>query len=161
MPPHPTTETPKTQIRVTHRFAASPERVFDAWLDPKTARRFLFATPKGETVVCEIDARVGGRFDLTERRPEMGPNGAEVRHVGEYLEIDRPRRLVFTFAVMQFDPTATRVEIDITPNGAGCDLTLTHSDVGEAWAEGTKDGWAKILASLEPALAGQQAAGWG
>lgn len=144
------------EIRVTHRYAASPERVFDAWLDPKIARRFLFATPTGEMIVCQIDARVGGRFDLTERRPEMG----DVKHAGEYLEIDRPRRLVFTFGVPQFDPAMTRVEIDIVPAGTGCDLTLTHSDVGEDWAKGTTDGWTKILASLEPALEGRQAAAW-
>lgn len=144
------------EIRVTHRYAQSPERVFDAWLDPKVARRFLFATPAGEMIVCEIDARPGGRFDLTERRPDMG----EVKHVGEYLEIDRPRRLVFTFAVPQFDPAATRVEIDIVPDGAGCRLTLNHTGVGEDWAEGTKDGWTRILASLAPALDGKQAAGW-
>ncbi|MFC3071040.1 SRPBCC family protein [Phenylobacterium soli] len=148
------------QISVSHRYAQTPERVFDAWLDPRIARRFLFATPAGEMVVCEIDARVGGRFDLTERRPDMG----EVKHVGEYLEVDRPRRLVFTFAVPQFDPTATRVAIDIVPEtiagGEGCVLTLTHTDVGDDWAEGTRDGWTKILASLEPALDGKQAAGW-
>ena len=149
-------QSPTTQIRVTHRYAASPERVFDAWLDPKIARRFLFATPTGEMIVCEIDARVGGLFDLTERRPDMG----EVKHVGQFLELDRPRRLVFTFGVPQFDPAMTRVEIDIRALGAGCELTLTHTDVGEDWAEGTKDGWTKILASLEPALAGKQAAGW-
>jgi uncharacterized protein YndB with AHSA1/START domain len=144
------------ELSVTHRYATSPERVFDAWLDPAIARRFLFATPTGEMVVCAIDARVGGRFDLTERRPDMG----EVKHVGEYLEIDRPRRLVFTFGVPQFDPAMTRVEIEIRPDGAGCVLTLTHRDVGEDWKDGTKDGWTRILASLEPALAGEQAAGW-
>jgi uncharacterized protein YndB with AHSA1/START domain len=135
------------EFSITHRYAAPPERVFDAWLDPKLARRFLFATPTGEMIVCEIDARVGGRFDLTERRPDMG----DVKHVGEYLEIDRPRRLVFTFGVPQFDPNMTRVEIEIRAAGEGCELTLTQRDVPDEWAEGSREGWGKILASLDGA----------
>jgi hypothetical protein len=36
----------KSQIRVTHRFSASAERVFDAWVDPARAGRWLFASPE-------------------------------------------------------------------------------------------------------------------
>jgi uncharacterized protein YndB with AHSA1/START domain len=141
---------------VTHRYDASPEKVFDAFLDPKIACRFLFATPNGEMIEATVEARVGGRFAFTDKRPDMG----EVRHVGEYLEIDRPRRLKFTFGVPQFDPAMTTVTIDIRPVGAGCELTLTHEDVGPDWREGTADGWAKILAGLLPAYEGVKAAGW-
>ena len=42
-----------TTVRVKHRFTASPERLFDAWLDPEKARRFLFATPTGQMVRAE------------------------------------------------------------------------------------------------------------
>ena len=35
-------------VQVTRTFDASPERVFDAWLNPEMARRFLFATPTGQ-----------------------------------------------------------------------------------------------------------------
>ena len=146
----------QTSLVVTQRFAASPERVFDAFLDVAVARRFLFATAKGEMIESEIDPRVGGRFVFTERRPEMG----EVRHVGEYLEIDRPRRLVFSFGVPQFDPRMTRVQIDIRPDGQGCELTLTHEGVTPDYLEGTKEGWSRILSGLEPALEGVKAAGW-
>ena len=143
------------RLQVKHRYGASPEQVFDAFLDPKIVPRFLFATPKGEMVVCEIDPRVGGRFTLTERRPDMGG----VAHVGEYLEIDRPRRLVFSFGVPQFDPGMTTVTIAIVPLAGGCDLTLTHEGVPPEWAEDSRDGWAKILAGVEPAMEGRRAAG--
>lgn len=85
---------PHVMVRVTRRFGASPERVFDAWLNAKRAARWLFATPSGEMVRAEVDARVGGSFCFVDRR-----EGQEVVHQGEYLEIDRPRRLVFTFSV--------------------------------------------------------------
>jgi uncharacterized protein YndB with AHSA1/START domain len=141
---------------VTHRYDAAPERVFDAFLNLDVARRFLFATPTGEMIEAELEPKVGGRFVFTERRPEMG----DVRHVGEYLAIDRPRRLVFSFGVPQFDPAMTTVTLEIAPAGTGSELTLTHEGVAPEWREGTAEGWAKILAGLLPAYDGVQAAGW-
>jgi len=133
-------------LTVTHRYAAPPGALFDAWLDPARARRFCFATPTGEMIKAEIDARVGGRFNFTDRRPDMG----DVAHVGTYLAIERPRRLRFSFAVPQFDPRDTTVTLDFEPaDGGGCELTLTHEGVAAEWAEGTPKGWAMILDRLE------------
>ena len=145
------------EITITHTYAAAPERVFDAWLDPAIARFFLFATPTGEMIRCEVDARVGGAGTFVDRRPDMG----DVLHTGQYLEIDRPRRLAFTFGVPQFNPDMTTVELDLAPTAdGGCRLTLTQRDVPAAWAEGSRGGWTKILASLDGAVAGQKAQGW-
>ena len=130
-------------VRVKHRFTASAERVFDAWLDPAKARRFLFATPTGQMVRAEIDPRVGGQFTFTDRR-----DGEDVDHTGEYLEIDRPRRLVFTFMVPKYSSVVTRVTIDIVPLESGCELTLTHEGVLKEYEEGSKEGWSGILAAL-------------
>jgi uncharacterized protein YndB with AHSA1/START domain len=142
------TETKTAQVRVTHRYDAAPEKVFDAWLDPKVAGRFLFATPTGQMIKAEIDPRVGGRFNFTDRRPDMG----DVEHIGSYLEIDRPRRLVFEFAVPAYEATKTRVTIEIVPSGSGSELTLTHDGVFEQYVTQTQHGWGMILESLGKAL---------
>jgi|SRR5579871_3370547 len=134
-------------LRITRRFDASPERVFDAWLDPQTASRWLFTDPQGKITRCEIDARVGGKFLIVDTRAV-----GDVDHVGEYLEIDRPRRLVFTFSVPRYSPQETRVTLDIVPSGKGCELTLTHENVLPEWAEQTQQGWGMILDSLDQSL---------
>ena len=133
-------------LTIRRAFAASPERVFDAWLDPKMARRFLFATPDGEMRTVEIDARVGGRALIVERRA-TGDAGHRLR----FEVIDRPHRLVFLFAA---DPAEdgewTRVSIDIVPTATGCTLTLTH-EMDPQWAayeEQTRHGWTMILDGL-------------
>jgi uncharacterized protein YndB with AHSA1/START domain len=149
-----TTET--TRVVVTHRYGAAPERVFDAFLDVSIARRFLFATATGEMIRAEIDPRIGGRFTFVERRPDMG----DVEHVGEYLEIDRPRRLVFTFGVPQFDPRMTTVTVEIRPQGDGCELTLVNEGVPPDYAKGNHEGWSRILDGLLPAYEGVHGAGW-
>ena len=132
-----------TSLRVTHRFSPSPERVFDAWLDPEKARKFLFATPTGQMVRAETDPRVGGQYTFADRR-----DGEDVVHTGEYLEIDRPRRLVFTFSVPKYSSQVTRVTIEIVPLDSGCELTLTNEDVLPEWKEQTVEGWSKILDGL-------------
>ena len=134
-----------TVVRVTRRFDASPERVFDAWLDPATAGRWLFATPTGEMQRVEIDARVGGRYAIVERREE-----SDAEHFGKYLEIDRPHRLVFTLAVEPDAQSGDRITVEITPVGDGCELTLTHVMAPEyaEYAGRTESGWNDVLASL-------------
>jgi uncharacterized protein YndB with AHSA1/START domain len=143
-------------VVVKHRYAAPPEKVFDAFLDVAIARRFLFATATGEMLVAEVDPRVGGRYTFTERRPDMG----DVEHTGEYLEVTRPSRLVFTFGVPRFDPGFTTVTIEIRPDGDGCELTLTNEGVPAAHADGNRDGWTRIIAGLLPAYGGVHGAGW-
>jgi uncharacterized protein YndB with AHSA1/START domain len=136
--------------RVQRRFDKSAERVFDAFLDPAKAGRFMFSTPSGEMVKVEVDARVGGSFNFVDRRA-----GEDVEHRGEYLELERPRRLVFTLRVPKYSDGVDRVAIDIEPDAAGgCVLTLTHemdakfSDI----RRGVEAGWADILDGAAVAL---------
>lgn len=128
--------------RAVRAFEQAPERVFDAFLDPERAGRFLFATAHGRMVKVEIDARVGGRYTFVDRR-----DGVDVEHTGEYLEIARPTKLVFTLKVPMYGSDVDRVQIDIAPRGKGCELTLTHQMGAEhaAYRERTEQGWGQIL----------------
>ena len=135
-----------TMVQVKRFFAAPPERVFDAWLNPPIARKWLFRTETDEIVRAEIDARIGGGFTFVNRRGDE-----EIVHVGEYLVIDRPHRLVFTFAVPQFSPEYDRVTVEIRPRDDGCELTLTTEmapAIAEEWGEQTREGWTQMLARL-------------
>ena len=142
----------RVTVRVSRRFEAPPERVFDAWLDPRSAGRWLFATPEGEMVRVEIDARVGGRFVFVDRRA-----GEEVEHTGEYLEIDRPGRLAFSFVVPKFSTEPSRIRVDLVPAASDPGstlLSLAHDGVFAEFAGRTEEGWKGILGGLERSLAG-------
>jgi uncharacterized protein YndB with AHSA1/START domain len=141
--------------RTSHIFAASAERVYDAWLDSRTAGRWLFATATGQMMRVEIDARVGGSFTVTERR-----DGEDVAHVGEYVELTRPRRIVFLLRVPKYSQQADRVVVDIVPLHSGCEVTITHelaavTGAGPESAENVKNaerGWSGVLRGLASTL---------
>src|SRR5215475_4259234 len=132
--------------RATRRFGASPQRVFDAWLDPKTAGKWLFATARGQIVCVEIDARAGGWFYIVERC-----EGKNVEHIGEYLEIVRPRRLVFTLSVEKYSLDFERVTVVFGPHGTGCELSLTHKTKPES-ARHVSHAWIRMLEGLAAML---------
>ena len=126
-------------ITVRQRFVAPAERVYDAWLNPAQAQRFLFATATGTIVHCEIDARIGGRFAIVDRR-----NGEDVLHEGTFIELERPQRIVFTLRVPRYSTAEDRVTIDIESRSTGCELKLTAGADHES-ADATKRGWTTIL----------------
>lgn len=135
------------EIRVRRRFGASAERVFDAWLDPTVAGRWLFATATRPITHVEIDARVAGAFRFAERS-----EGRLTQHTGEYLEIVPPRRLAFTLVVG--NRTVTRVTVEIEPVRTGCELTLTHAGLPSDRADQSEARWTGILYGLGVTLAG-------
>ncbi|HYI41759.1 MAG TPA: SRPBCC domain-containing protein [Allosphingosinicella sp.] len=137
------------EVRATRRFAAPAEAVFDSWLDGRTAGEWLFATPDGEMVRVEIDPRVGGRFEIVERR-----GGEEMLHTGVYEVLERPTRLVFTLQLPKYAPNSERVEVEILPADGGCALTLTQTVGADAPAgpEQIERGWSTIIGALADRL---------
>jgi uncharacterized protein YndB with AHSA1/START domain len=145
-------------VVVAHRYNAPAEKVFDAWLNPSLAKRFLFATRTGNIMRCMIDPQVGGEFLVTDRRPQADGDESvlDTEHRGTFLEIDRPRRLVFEFSVPPYSETATRVTLDFHDYGAACELALTHemgsTELARMHEAQSRQGWIKMLEKLEREL---------
>jgi len=129
------------KARITRRFSASPQHVFNAWLDSKAARKWLFART-GEIVCVEIDARAGGWFYIAARQ-----NNKNVEYVGEYLEVIRPHRLVFMLLAEKYSLNFERVTVLFNWHGIGCEVGLTHETKPEL-AEQVRHDWIKLLERL-------------
>jgi uncharacterized protein YndB with AHSA1/START domain len=132
-----------TILRITRQFNAQPSRVFDAWTDPKVASKWLFTAPTSERHEMQAELRVGGKWTVIDRR-----EGVDYTALGEYLGLDRPRRLVFTFGMPQFSPGFAKVTVEMRPEGDGTLMTLTHEKVPGIAVSETEKGWGAMLDRL-------------
>jgi uncharacterized protein YndB with AHSA1/START domain len=125
-----------TTIEQTVRIAAPPETVWKFWTEPQRLAEW-WATD------AEVEAEPGGLF-----RVVMG-EGPVMR--GTFVELDPPRRLVFTFG-WEGDPPAgplppgsTRVEVTLTPQEGGTLLLLRHFDMPVHHAPDHQHGWSYLV----------------
>ena len=85
------------EIVMTRVFDAPRKLVFDAFTKPELLKQWLLGPPGWSMPVCEIDLRIGGRYQYVWRRDS---DGTEMGCGGVYREIVPPERLVHT---EQFD----------------------------------------------------------
>jgi uncharacterized protein YndB with AHSA1/START domain len=129
------------------RIDASPETVFEFFTDPEKIVRW-----KGRAAT--LDPRPGGVY-----RVELN---AEAIVIGEFLEVDPPNRVVFTWGwdgdFAATPPGSSTVEITLTPEGDGTLVHLVHSGLPNADSvEQHAHGWDMYLGRLEIAVIGGDA----
>jgi uncharacterized protein YndB with AHSA1/START domain len=129
---------------VRKQLEASCEEAFDAWLEPSSLAEFMAPGANAQRVDAEVDARVGGKF-----RIDMVGKSETVTHTGQYLIIERPTRLSFTWVSKYTENRPSVVTIEFNPRGkARCEIVLTHTGLPDTQVPGHKRTWAAIIDSL-------------
>jgi uncharacterized protein YndB with AHSA1/START domain len=84
--------TAQLTVKVSGIVQASPQRVFEAMTDPEHVAEWW--GPEGFTCpAVSLDPRVGGAYLIAMQPPE----GEPFHLAGEYLEVEPPSRLAYTF----------------------------------------------------------------
>jgi uncharacterized protein YndB with AHSA1/START domain len=132
---------------VVRRFIPVPrQRVFAAWLDPASLAAWM--RPRGTTdVTAEVDPRVGGRFRIL-----MAQGPKQYEHTGEYLVIEPPRHLSFTWISQATDHRPTTVTVELLEREGGTELVLTHRQLPSSQLESHRSGWSDIVRELQGRL---------
>ncbi|MDQ2983991.1 MAG: SRPBCC domain-containing protein [Actinomycetota bacterium] len=120
---------------------ASPETVWEFLIDPEQATKWM-----GQE--ASFDARPGGEY----RWDVIGGHVAS----GEFVEVDAPRRLVFTWGwepgadgPNPVPPGSSTIEIELVPSGEGTTLRFRHYDLPDAGAaQSHAHGWDHYLGRL-------------
>src|SRR6187549_3797337 len=122
-------------VVVRRTIAASPEELFDAWLDPEAVG--IWMRPGAiRTTQAKIDARVGGHYEFV-----MRSESATYPTSGTYRVIDRPRRLVFTWQPSGTKEFESLVTVEFLRLDQGTEVVLTHEKLPENLREPHRNGW--------------------
>ncbi|MCV7345112.1 SRPBCC family protein [Mycolicibacterium rhodesiae] len=137
-------------VVVSRVMPAPPAVVFDEWLDPEALQEWMCPNPV-RVVEVTIEPRVGGtvRFDVDD-------SGTGVLISGQFLTIDRPRLLRFTWSNSNWeDPSqASIVAVTFEPVGVGETLmSIEHSLLPTSEFESFHSGWIDTFAQLDARLA--------
>jgi uncharacterized protein YndB with AHSA1/START domain len=127
--------------------AAPPERVFKGWCDPAIAGKFLCV---GDPTLgeCRLDPRVGGEIFVV-----MADKTMRILHRGEFLVVDPPRRLMFTWLSQPTGLRLTVVTVTFAAERGGTRVSLVHEGFVEAdVTQSHAGGWTGILGNLAAAL---------
>ena len=137
-----------TPVLVVRRQIAVPrERVFEAWLDSESLAHWMRPGDSTHAIVT-VDPRVGGGFRIVME----GSSHGCVEHTGEYLAIEPPSLLSFTWISEATDQKPTVVTIEFLERGSGTELVLTHQRLAPKAIEGHRGGWTDAIRVLEEVL---------
>lgn len=131
--------------RVVHELLlpATPDEVFDMFVRPEQLVRWI-------GISADLDPRPDAVF-----RFEVVPGEF---CEGRYVELDRPRRVVFTWGwtspSMGVLPGTSRVEVTLESHAEGTALRLVHEGLSGDGRVMHDDGWTTFLGRLEAVVAG-------
>jgi uncharacterized protein YndB with AHSA1/START domain len=135
-------------VRVRRNVKAEAEQVFDLWTKPELMVRWMSPYPGAVDCKARSDVRTGGAFSLV-----MSSEDSSCEISGTYVEVERPRRLVFTWIGPPTSNVNTLVTIELNRRDGGTELVLTHERLPTPEVrEGHTIGWGNMLDHLVAAI---------
>jgi uncharacterized protein YndB with AHSA1/START domain len=131
-----------TTARVEQILPAPPEVAYDAWLEEHALRQFMCPHP-GRVAEASVEARIGGTL-----RVVMAFSDRTREISGEFIALDRPERLSFTWRT-DIDEHQSVVTILFAPHGDGqTHMTIVHSRLLPPLVASHQAGWTSISQTL-------------
>jgi len=125
---------------------APAERIFEALTSPAERVQWWGAEGRFQATQMESDLRAGGKWTMS----GIGVGGKPFTVRGEYVQVERPRLLVFTWLPSwQEDASESTVRIDLSEANGSTTVRLTHSELKTEGARLSHKGWPQILGWLQ------------
>ncbi|MFT3924120.1 MAG: SRPBCC domain-containing protein [Myxococcales bacterium] len=132
------------ELRIVRRFSASAEELYEAFTSPELLVQWMLPMP-GCRTEARLDVRVGGTF-----RIEMFADGKAYPHHGQYLLLEPPRRIEFSWISEATQGQASLVSVEIRAlSDQESELTLVQCALpSEATVHEHREGWTRGLDQL-------------
>jgi uncharacterized protein YndB with AHSA1/START domain len=141
---------PRPDIVIERVLPARPSVVFEHWSVAESMAQWMCPAEGMKSASVALDFRVGGRFEIVMHGEQ------DYRQTGEFLEIERDRRIVMSWVSdwMPAHERTTLVRVDLEASGSDeTRLVLTHTSLPEGDAyDGHVEGWGRILRLLSESV---------
>jgi uncharacterized protein YndB with AHSA1/START domain len=108
----------------------------------------MWVPPGDEIIAVEVSKGVGSPFSILVKRKGVGT----LDHHGEWLVLERGRRLAFTFLINQMEAKSSIVRLELQPESTGTRMTLVHEGVAAHIAERMQQYWADVAERIAATL---------
>lgn len=137
-------------ISLSRTLAAPAEKIFDRWLIPTFVGSWMFGSHIGNEKVVDLqnEVRPGGSYSYLIKR-----NGKEFLQDGEYLKIDRPKRLSFSWresAKKNAHKSKINLSLDTQDGKTKLRISMQIDQTLELYGDEIKQQWSeriKVLAA--------------
>jgi uncharacterized protein YndB with AHSA1/START domain len=127
-------------------YDASPEEVWQAWTNPQALIRWFGPEQTQAVLRADLDVKIGGRYHIA----FVTDDGEQHDVGGVYREVERPRRLVFTWAWRSTPERESLVSILLEPSGPGTRLIFRHEQFfDQAARDNHERGWSGTFVRLD------------
>jgi uncharacterized protein YndB with AHSA1/START domain len=140
----------KPELHLTRHYPVAAEKVWRAWTDPQTLMRWFGPADAAGFIAADMDVRAGGRYRLRFRTQD----GVENEVGGTYLEVEAPRRLVFSWAWHTTPERESLVTITLRPDAGGTELDFRHARFfDQAARDNHNRGWTAAFEKFDALMA--------
>jgi uncharacterized protein YndB with AHSA1/START domain len=137
-------------LEIERRYDAPPERVWQAWTDPRALSRWFGPGDEGSVTQADVDVRPGGRYTIAFRTAD----GEEHRVSGAYEDVDEPRKLSFSWAWQSTPDRVSFVTVRLEADAGGTRMSFRHERFFDRTARDNHErGWTATLAKLDRYIA--------
>jgi len=132
-------------VTVRRVLPAPPDVVYDEWLDPVGMLEWMCPRP-ARAVKISLEPSVGRPL-----RIDIEDDGSSLYVTGMFVELDRPRRLRFTWSCSAWADPSVQSLVTVTLEARGADetmMTIEHEQLPPEEVDSHQHGWGTIAVQL-------------